>query len=88
MSESSSRLYVGNLSFSADKKDLRALFALAGQVVDVYTPFKEGQKFQQNRGYGFVEMGTVAEAERAIVMLDGEGRIRGRVIQVKKADIR
>lgn len=88
MSEITSRLYIGNLAYSADKKDLRALFAMAGQVVDVYTPFQEGHEFKRNRGYGFVEMGTAEEAERAIEMFDGEGRIRGRVIQVKTAENR
>ena len=88
MSQTSNRLYIGNLAYSADKKDLRALFALAGQVVDVYTPFQEGQHFKRNKGYGFVEMGSPEEAERAVEMFDGEGRIRGRVIQVKPAENR
>jgi len=57
------KLYVGNLPFGASEEDLRKLFAEAGAVqsVKIVTDSYSGR----SRGFGFVEMASQAEAEKA-----------------------
>ena len=63
------KLFVGNLSFQATEEDLRELFAQAGTVetVRIITDQFTGRP----RGFGFVEMATKEEAQKAIEMLNG-----------------
>ena len=69
------KLYVGGLAYSVTDEQLQQIFAKHGTVesakviTDKYT--------DRSRGFGFVEMGTVEEAEKAIQALNGsqhEGR--------------
>ncbi len=66
----STKLYVGNLSFKSTEDDLRELFSQAGEVtsVKVITDMYSGQ----SRGFGFVEMGTDEEAQKAVSLLNGK----------------
>ncbi len=63
------KLYVGGLPYSVTDDQLQQLFASHGTVesakviVDKYT--------DRSRGFGFVEMSTEAEAEKAIQALNG-----------------
>ena len=61
----SAKLFVGNLSFQATEEDLRELFAQAGNVetVRIITDQFTGRP----RGFGFVEMATKEEAQKAAV---------------------
>lgn len=63
------RLYVGNLPYSATDASLQELFATVGQVesVTIITDRYTGR----SKGFGFVEMGTEAEAQQAIETLNG-----------------
>ena len=63
------KLYVGNLPFKARDDALRELFAQAGNVVsaNVITDRESGR----SKGFGFVEMGSPEEAEKAIQMFNG-----------------
>jgi RNA recognition motif-containing protein len=63
------RLYVGNLSYNTSEDDLRALFAQAGTVASV--ALIKDRDTGRSKGFGFVEMGSVAEAQKAIGMFDG-----------------
>lgn len=76
------KLYVGNLSFDVTDKDLEAAFGEAGtcESVAVVTDKFSGQ----SRGFGFVEMSSNAEAQRAIQQLNGQD-IKGRTIKVNEA---
>lgn len=66
----SQKLYVGNLPFGASEEDLKNLFTEAGAVesvkivVDAYSG--------RSRGFGFVEMASKAEGEKAISLLNGK----------------
>jgi len=69
------RLYVGNLSYSVVGSGLQQLFAQFGQVAsaDVISDRVTGRA----KGFGFVEMGSDEDAQKAIVGLNGteyEGR--------------
>ena len=59
------KLYVGNLPFSTGEAELQTLFAEAG-TVDSAKVVRDGQTGQP-RGFGFVEMATDDEAQKAII---------------------
>jgi cold-inducible RNA-binding protein len=63
------KLYVGNLSYSATEEELRDLFAQAGEVSSV-TLIKD-RDTGRSRGFAFVEMSSQVEAENAISMFNG-----------------
>jgi RNA recognition motif-containing protein len=63
------KLYVGNLSYTTTEDDLRALFAKAGEVASVAVI--KDRDTGNSKGFGFVEMSTQVEAEKAITMLNG-----------------
>jgi RNA recognition motif-containing protein len=62
-------IYVGNLDFQSSEEELRAAFAVYGQVdrVSIVTDRDSGQR----RGFGFVEMANDAEGDKAIAGLNG-----------------
>jgi len=64
------KLYVGNLPFSATEEDLKKLFSEAGTVqsVKVVIDAYSGRP----RGFGFVEMASEADAEKAVSLLNGK----------------
>jgi RNA recognition motif-containing protein len=76
------KLFVGNLSFDTTSADLEALFAQIGscESAAVITDRTTGR----SRGFGFVEMGSSGEAEKAIAELNGK-ELHGRAISVNEA---
>lgn len=76
------KLYVGNLAFEVSNGDLEELFAQAGvcESVAVITDRGTGQ----SRGFGFVEMGSNADAQKAIEQFDGH-ELKGRALKVNEA---
>lgn len=76
------RLYVGNLGFDVTNKDLEELFAQAGvcESVAIITDRSTGQ----SRGFAFVEMGSNADAQKAIQQFDGQ-EFKGRALKVNEA---
>ena len=78
----STKLYVGNLSFTTTEGELRDTFGAHGSVVDaiVMTDRMSGR----SRGFGFVTMSTPEEAEAAINALNG-ANIDNRALTVNVA---
>lgn len=76
------KLYVGNMSFNLTESDLEAAFGEFGTVnsTTVITDRETGRA----RGFGFVEMGSDAEAQAAIDGLDGKS-LDGRQLTVNIA---
>jgi len=69
------KLYVGGLSYTVTDSQLQALFASHGTVESAKVVMDRDT--DRSRGFGFVEMGTQEEAEKAITALNGtqhEGR--------------
>jgi RNA recognition motif-containing protein len=64
-----SKLYVGNLAYTATEDELRALFAQAGTVKSVMVI--KDRETGRSKGFGFVEMETEEEAQKAISLLNG-----------------
>lgn len=77
-----SKLYVGGLSYALKDDELRELFEAVGKVesaqviVDRFT--------NQSKGFGFVEMSSEEEAQKAISELNGK-EVGGRPIVVNAA---
>ena len=77
-----SKLYVGNLSYSTTEDDLRQLFAQAGQIKEVIVI--TDRETRRSKGFGFVEMMTQAEAEKAIQLFNNH-ELQGRRMMVNIA---
>jgi RNA recognition motif-containing protein len=76
------KLYVGNLPFKVREEDLTSLFQQAGTVESVNII---RDKFSgQSRGFGFVEMATPEDAQKAIEMFNGHS-MENREIVVNEA---
>ena len=77
-----SKLFVGNLPFSANEESLTQLFSKFGKVesATVITDQTTGR----SKGFGFVELSSQEEAERAIAELNGKD-FEGRALRVDKA---
>ncbi len=75
------KIYVGNLPFTATEQELRTLFAQHGNVVSVALP--TDRETGRPRGFGFVEMAQ-ADAARAIESLNGQ-QLGGRALRINAA---
>ena len=76
------KIYVGNLSWTADENELRDAFAAHGEVtsLQVITDRETGR----SRGFAFVEMANDAEAKDAISAMNNK-EIDGRQLKVNEA---
>ena len=79
----STRLYVGNLPFSADENQIRDLFAQGGRAV-TEVKLVTDRDTGRPRGFGFVEMGSSQDADGAIRELNGRD-FGGRPLTVNEA---
>jgi RNA recognition motif-containing protein len=77
-----SKLYVGNLPYDVTEEDLRGLFAQAGEVKEV--ALITDRATGRSKGFGFVEMATQADAEKAIQTLNNHD-LGGRALKVSMA---
>lgn len=79
------KIFVGNLSFSTTSADLETLFSEVGtcESATVVTDRETGR----SRGFGFVEMSSASEADKAIATLNGRD-VGGRQINVNEAKAR
>ncbi len=73
------KLYVGGISFSSTDDSLKQFFASAGTVKEakIITDRETGR----SRGFGFVEMSTDEEAQKAIETLNGQ-ELDGRKLRI------
>ena len=76
------KIFVGNLSFDTTSDDLQTLFSQIGtcESVAVVTDRATGR----SRGFGFVEMSSSGEAQKAIAELNGR-ELQGRTLNVSEA---
>jgi cold-inducible RNA-binding protein len=75
-------IFVGNLDFGATEDAVRSMFEAYGAVerVSIVTDRDTGQA----RGFGFVEMSSNSDADRAISELNGRD-LGGRALNVNEA---
>ncbi len=76
------RLFVGNLPFTATENDLQDHFAQAGAVIAVN--IMQDRATGRSRGFGFVEMGSQEDATKAISMFHQKD-FQGRPLTVNEA---
>ena len=76
------KLYVGNLSFSTSSEDLQQLFAQVGTVESASVI--EDRDTGRSRGFGFVEMASKEEGQKAIEQFNGTD-LNGRNLTVNEA---
>jgi RNA recognition motif-containing protein len=76
------KLYVGNLSYEVTQQDLEGLFAQTGTCESVAVIIDRGTG--QSRGFGFVEMSSSAEAQKAMQQFNGHD-LKGRALKVNEA---
>ncbi len=70
------KLYVGNLNYAVTDEQLQTLFANYGEVRDV--------RIISGKGFGFVEMSSNDEAEKAMESLNGTD-FEGRTLRIDEA---
>ncbi|MBW4618650.1 MAG: RNA-binding protein [Cyanosarcina radialis HA8281-LM2] len=75
-------IYIGNLSYQATEEDLKSVFEDYGTVKRVVLP--TDRETGRMRGFGFVEMQTDDQEDKAITELDG-AQWMGRQLKVNKA---
>jgi cold-inducible RNA-binding protein len=75
-------LYIGNLPYRIDEDSLRQMFTPYG-TVETAKVIKDRQT-GRSKGFGFIEMGSQAEADAAIKALN-ETAVDGRNIKVNLA---
>jgi len=68
-----SKLYVGNFGYAVTDQELEHLFSTYGEVKEV--------KVIEGKGFGFIEMSSQAEAEKAKEALNGSD-FKGRTLKV------
>ena len=76
------KLYVGNLSYNIRDEDLQQAFAQYGSVSSAKVMMDRDTG--RSNGFGFVEMGSDAEAQSAISGMNGQA-LDGRAIVVNEA---
>lgn len=75
------KLFIGNLSWETTSDDLRAFFASFGTVIDAVVIMD--RMTNRSRGFGFVEMETEEQAQKA---LEANGKdLKGRAMNVNMA---
>ena len=76
------KLYVGNLPYSFRDEDLQQAFAAHGSVSSAKVMMERDTG--RSKGFGFVEMGSDAEAQTAINAMNGQ-QFGGRGLVVNEA---
>ena len=76
------KLYVGNLPYSVDQAMLQDTFGKCGTVESANVIMNRDTG--QSKGFGFVEMSSSAEAQKAIQEINGTS-LDGRALTVNEA---
>ena len=78
----SMKLYVGNLSFNTGNSELEQLFSGIGTVESATVV--EDRETGRSRGFGFVDLASAEDGNKAIAELDGT-EFEGRQLKVNEA---
>lgn len=76
------KLYVGNLSYDMTDRDLHQRFEPHGTVASAQVIMDRDTG--RSKGFGFVEMGSEAQARAAVAALNGQ-EVNGRPLTVNEA---
>ena len=76
------KIFIGSLSYNVTGGDLRQAFEAFGKVTS--SNVIKDEQSGRSKGFGFVEMPVLAEAQSAIAALNGQA-FKGRTITVNEA---
>ncbi len=76
------KLYVGNLPYTVRDEDLQQSFSAYGNVTSAKVMMERDTG--RSKGFGFVEMGSDAEAQQAVAGMNGQS-LGGRSLVVNEA---
>lgn len=76
------KLFIGGLNFNTNEETLKDLMSQAGSVVSVV--IIKDKITQRSKGFGFVEMETKEDAQKAIDMFNNQ-ELDGRKVVVNEA---
>ena len=76
------RLFVGNLPYDANEEEIRAHFAAAGNVTNIFVP--TDRETGKKRGFAFVEFVDGTAAQEAIRLFNNQP-FKGRALAVNEA---
>jgi RNA recognition motif-containing protein len=76
------KLFVGSLSYSVNDDQLQQAFQAVGTVVSAKVIMD--RETGRSKGFGFVEMGSEEEAQKAVATMNGK-EIEGRAVVVSEA---
>ncbi|MDB6041436.1 MAG: RNA-binding protein [Verrucomicrobiales bacterium] len=76
------KLFVGNLTYNTTENELQEYFSQAGSVISVN--IMQDRATGRSRGFAFIEMGSPAEATKAVEMLHQKD-FQGRPLTVNEA---
>jgi RNA recognition motif-containing protein len=76
------KLYIGNLEYEVTSQELQDLFGQAGSCKSAAVI--NDRETGQSRGFGFVEMSSASEAQKAIQQFNGYA-LKGRALKVNEA---
>lgn len=82
---SSSKIFVGGLSYNTDETGLREAFTHYGDIIDA--KIIVDHESRRSRGFGFITYAAEDQAKAAIMALDGK-ELHGRNIRVSEANER
>jgi cold-inducible RNA-binding protein len=77
--DAGTRLYVGNLPYSMRTPDLFKLFSEYGEIIDTVVMMEPDNK-ERSRGFGFVTMKNLEEAEKAVLAINGKEMLGREVV--------
>ncbi len=86
MSAQENKIYVGNLSYEINEEGLNDFFESNGVAVQSVTIIKD-KYTDRSKGFGFVEVSSPEEVEKAISTLNGK-ELEGRTVNVSQARAR
>lgn len=75
-------IYVGNLNYNLSEDELEKVFSTYGEVASV--KIIRDKYTDQSKGFGFIEMASDADAQKAIDELNGT-EVKGRELRVNQA---
>ena len=83
MLEQKNKIYVGNLEYSVAEDELKKLFEDKGITTKAVEVIKD-KYTGRSKGFGFVEVGSEEEVQKAIESLDSQ-ELKGRSLKISKA---
>jgi len=78
-------MYIGNLSAGVTEEELRELFSQFGEVAGI--SLVKDRFSGQSKGFGFIEMPSNSEADKAIKALN-KTQFKGKELKVNQAEVK